>query len=383
MSAASHNVCLLYPEAIAKVREDLKKARTQWDFLSSVGGNGPIAEFEKRFASIGAGRYAIALSNCTSALFVALLASGIGPGDEVILPAYTWPQTLSPVILAGATPVFADIVPNSVMVDPESIAGLISDKTKAIIAVHLYGIPCEMDKLQKIAKEFNCVLISDAAQGFGSLFKDKPIGAFGDFVAFSFGRSKLFSIGEGGVLACRNRDFYERAIAGSQHPLRTHKEIDDLRRRDLIDGVSMNFRMHPIIASLALGQLEGLLRSRRCGDLRTKFKAIYRKIGSIGETRILPALRSDFAPSGVAFPLNTENSNEKERIARVLRELNLEIYEGGLTTPLHLRPTIQLQPSLLFQNFRANIGSHQSHKIGSCPNAEKRCALPQLFIKLH
>jgi len=383
MSAAYHNACLLYPEAIAKVRDHLEKAQTQWDFLSSVGGNGPVADFEKTYATIVGRRYVIALSNCTSALFVALLASGIGHGDEVILPSYTWPQTLTPVILVGATPVFADIAPNSVTIDPESVARLISHKTKAIIVVHLYGIPCEMDTLQKIARESNCLLISDAAQGFGALCNGKPIAAFGDFVAFSFGRSKLFSIGEGGALVCRNRDLYERAIASSQHPLRAHKEIDDRRRRVLIDGVAMNFRMHPIIASLALGQLEGLLRSGRCEDLRTNYRAIYRKISLIGEASVLPDLRSNCTPSGVAFPLITKDSDEVKRIAEVLRELNLEIYEGGLPIPLHLTATIQRHQFLpMVRSANIKIPEHKTHEPGSCRNAENRCRQPQVFVKL-
>lgn len=228
---------LLYPEAIQNLFADLNHAKHDWNYLSGISGNGPIAEFEKAFAKVVGGRHQIALSNCTSALFVALLSAGIKYGDEVILPSYTWPQTLTPVLLTGATPVFADIGRRSVTVDPDSVAKLITSKTKAIIAVHLFGIPCDVNKLAQIAREAKCTLIFDAAQGFGALVDGKPMGQFGDYVAFSFGRSKLFSIGEGGMLVCRNRELYERAVMISQHPIRMHRDIDHLTVRNSLDGV--------------------------------------------------------------------------------------------------------------------------------------------------
>src|SRR3990172_12232451 len=242
---------LLYPEAIKRVQIDLQRAMTDWDFLSGVSGDGPIREFEKWFAGVAGGKYAIAMPNATSSLFVALMASGIGKGDEVILPAYTWPQTLTPVLLTGATPAFADIDADTVTLSPESVEKLITKKTKAIIGVHLFGIPADVIALEKIARDNGCTLIYDAAQGFGACFKnslsfrerggpvlrevegvrvgfsnERPIGAHGDYVAYSFGRSKLFSIGEGGALVCKDRGLYERVIAFSQHPLRMHGDID-------------------------------------------------------------------------------------------------------------------------------------------------------------
>src|SRR3972149_8044098 len=328
MESLMNDKPLLYPEAIKRVQIDLQRAMTDWDFLSGVSGDGPIREFEKWFAGVAGGKYAIAMPNATSALFVSLMASGIGRGDEVILPAYTWPQTLTPVLLTGATPAFADIDADAVTLSPESVEKLITKKPKAIIGVHLFGIPADVIALEKIARDNGCTLIYDSAQGFGACFneiptspmrtkgnvtslslrergrvrvgisEERPIGTHGDYVAYSFGRSKLFSIGEGGALVCKNRVLYEKAIAFSQHPLRMHGDIDDPDMRTLIDGVSMNFRIHPLVASLALGQLRGFLDSGKPTRLKAKFKELYSTLDSMELRHLLPAIPEGARPSG-------------------------------------------------------------------------------------
>lgn len=375
---ADNNKMLLYPEAVKRVRKDLEIALTNWDYLSSVSGEGPVAEFEREFAKAAGGRYAIALTNATSALYVALMSLGIGRGDEVILPSYTWPQTLSPVILTGAIPVFADIGEDLVNISPESVEKLISKKTKAIIAVHLYGIPADVHALADIAKTARCSMIYDAAQGFGALVDGKPIGDYGDYVAFSFGRSKLFSVGEGGALLCRNRRLYERAVAFSQHPLRMHKDIDDNKLRQSIDGVSMNFRLHPLIASLAIGQLQGFYNS---GELEVLSK-ISKTLESSAIKGVLPKIPANAMPSGVYFPVLIESSKDEARVAEYAKSIGLEIYEGGVQQPLHLTPTIGRHKLLSHMGQKGiEIPAHKTHKKGSCPNTEERCRLPQLFLR--
>lgn len=375
---------LLYPDAIERLRRDLKRAATDWDYLSGISGEGPIAEFEAEFAKINESEYAIALTNATSALFVSLMASGIGRGDEVILPSYTWPQTLTPVILTGATPVFADIDKKTVTISPESVKNLISRKTRAIIAVHLYGIPADVLQLDKIARDNGCILIYDSAQGFGANFNDKPIGVYGDYVAYSLGRSKLFSVGEGGVLICRNRKLYEKAVAFSQHPLRMHRDIDDNEMRMSIDRVSMNFRMHPLIASLAVGQLEGLINSGKLKQLQTRFKEVYERIKSTEARHILPEIPAGASPSGICIPLIPKRKNELLKIRGVLENFNLDTFDGGIKTPLHLTKTIQ-RHRFIFHSKASNfvIPIHRTRRHKSCPNAEARCQEGrQVFIRM-
>jgi len=378
----TNNNLLLYPDAVQRIHKDLEIALTNWDYLSSVGGEGPIAEFESAFVKAVGGQYAIALTNATSALYVALMSLGIGRGDEIILPSYTWPQTLTPVIVTGATPVFADIEKDAVTVSPKSVAALISKKTRAIIGVHLFGFPADVYALEEIARRAKCHLIYDAAQGFGSFYDSKPVGSYGDFSAFSFGRSKLFSIGEGGALICRTRDLYERAIAFSQHPLRMHKDVDNHRMRESIDGVSMNFRMHPLIASLALGQLKGLNDSNECRRLRATFMAIYKKAHLAKIKNYFSKISAASSPSGVAFPIILKDKKDRSSLQSSIEDLGLEIYEGGTQKPLHLSSTIQ-QHKLLSQYGlnSAMISEHHTHIKGSCPKTEERCRLPQLFLR--
>lgn len=247
---------ILKRETIQSLNKAIIQAEKNWDFISGISGNGPIKEFEKEVLKITGGKYAIGLTNCTSALLTALLSIGIKQGDEVILPSLSWGQTLSPVLLAGATPVFADIQRKSVTIDVTSVEKLINRKTKAIIAVHLYGISADVFKLQKIAKKNNIPLIYDSAQLLYPLNSNLLLGCFGDFVAFSFGRNKIITAGEGGILVCNNRKYYEKSLLISQHPLRAHKQINNYNLRNSIDSVCLNFRMNPLAAVIGLSELK-------------------------------------------------------------------------------------------------------------------------------
>lgn len=374
---------LLCPEALERAREALDKACHDWRYLSAVGGDGPIAEFEETFGKAAGGKYAIACSNATSALFMALMASGVGRGDEVILPAYTWPQTLSPVLLTGATPVFADIDENSVTVSPGSIRGLMTRRTRAIIAVHLFGIPADIDAIEDLARERDCVTIYDAAQGFGAFYDGRPVGSFGDFAAFSLGRGKLLSAGEGGVLICKSRSGYERALAFSQHPLRMHRQIDDDGIRARLDGISMNFRMHPIVASLALGQFEGLLKSEELANLRKRFARLRNEMKDRGLDGYLPAVAQKGTASGTAVPLIVPRNSDTNQIKDLADIMGLTVYSGGIQGPLHLTETIREGMWLWQRGLRRkrSLPSHATHAKHCCPNTERRCSLPQMFFE--
>lgn len=382
MNHKNINSSMLYPTAIKRAMKHLYEANQDINLFSGVTGDGPIRLFESKFGSVVDGRYVVALSNCTSAIYVALLASGVGPGDEVILPDYTWPQTLTPVIYTGATPVFADIECRSFSIDPISVRTLISSKTKAIIGGHLYGIPANVVQLAELAQNSNCTLIIDAAQGFGAMINGKGIGAYGDYIAFSFGLGKLFSIGEGGVLVCKNDTHYEYAVGNSQHPLRMHRDIDNHQLRKCIDGVAMNFRMHPLIASLALGQMEGMEKSGRVDKMREHYLKIFSIFEKLNLLEYLPELPLGISPSGAAFPLMIDNVEDIQIIKKYFDRYKLDIYDGGIITPLHLTSTIT-DGKLLFnhKNIRRKIEYHDTHLEGSCPNAEKRSQSPQLFIK--
>jgi len=206
-----------------------------------------LNEFEKKFAEYVGVKYAIATSSCTGALHISLNALGIGPGDEVIVPEVTWVASANAVRFVGATPVFADIDKKTWNISPESIESLITKNTKAIIPVHLYGNPCDMDKIMKIAKQNNLYVVEDAAPSIGAEYKGKKTGSFGDFAAFSFQGAKLAVTGEGGMICTNDDELYKKAY-----------RIWDQGRIPgtfWIEELGVKYKMSNIQAALGLGQI--------------------------------------------------------------------------------------------------------------------------------
>uniref|UniRef100_UPI0040484C8A DegT/DnrJ/EryC1/StrS family aminotransferase n=1 Tax=Algoriphagus sp. TaxID=1872435 RepID=UPI0040484C8A len=206
-----------------------------------------LNEFEKKFAEYVGVKYAIATSSCTGALHISLNALGIGPGDEVIVPEVTWVASANAIRYVGATPIFADIDEKTWNISPESIRKLISKKTKAIIPVHLYGNPCDMDEIMEIARENSLFVVEDAAPSIGAEYKGKKTGSFGDFSAFSFQGAKLAVTGEGGMICTNSDELYKKAY-----------RIWDQGRIPgtfWIDELGVKYKMSNIQAALGLGQL--------------------------------------------------------------------------------------------------------------------------------
>jgi len=156
-------------------------------------------------------RKALLTTSCTHATELAALLAEIGPGDEVIMPSYTFVSTADAFVLRGATPVFVDIRPDTMNIDETLIEEAITEKTKAIVPVHYAGVACEMDRIMEIARKYNLIVIEDAAQGIMSTYKGKALGAIGDFGAYSFHETKNYSMGEGGALLIRDEKYIEEA----------------------------------------------------------------------------------------------------------------------------------------------------------------------------
>ena len=150
-------------------------------------------------------------TSCTHATELAALLADVGPGDEVIMPSYTFVSTANAFVLRGATPVFVDIRPDTMNIDENLIEAAVTDRTKAILPVHYAGVSCEMDKILEIARAHDLFVIEDAAQGIMSTYKGRPLGTIGDFGAFSFHETKNYSMGEGGALLIRDEKYVEEA----------------------------------------------------------------------------------------------------------------------------------------------------------------------------
>ena len=205
--------------------------------------------FEQKFAEYVGVKYALATSSCTGALQIALMALDIKSGDEIIVPDLTWVATANAVRYVGATPIFADIELDSWNVDANSIESLITDKTKAIIVVHLYGYPARMDRILEVANKYKLKIIEDAAPAVGAEWEGKRCGSFGDFSAFSFQGAKLMVTGEGGMLVTNDDSLYRKA-------LKIWDQGRDPSRAFWIDGEGIKFKMSNLQAAFGLAQLE-------------------------------------------------------------------------------------------------------------------------------
>ncbi|MGE5559495.1 MAG: DegT/DnrJ/EryC1/StrS family aminotransferase [Chloroflexota bacterium] len=232
----------------------------------SLSGEGAVAKLEAAMRTETGQPHALATSSGTAALESALYAAGIGAGDEVIASPFVPGYALAPIINAGATLVCADIDPLTLNISPQAAAGLVGERTKAILAVHLAGHPVDLEPLQALARERSLLLIEDCAQAQGALYRGRPAGSFGDMAVFSFQVWKNVPAGEGGLLACRQRGHYARALVYGQHPARLERDLSGSQRRYIDTGLGHNARIHPLAAAIAcawLPRCEGRLAVRR------------------------------------------------------------------------------------------------------------------------
>ncbi|MCG3179688.1 MAG: UDP-4-amino-4-deoxy-L-arabinose--oxoglutarate aminotransferase [Phycisphaerae bacterium] len=230
------------------------------------GGTPVVRQFEAEWRRLTGLKFALTTVNGTSALYSALFGLGVGPGDEVICPDYTWICTVSPAPLLGAAPVFAESDPRTMMIDPDDIARRITPRTKAIIVVHLWGWVCDMDRIVAVARKAGVPVIEDCSHSHGATYRGKPVGSIGDVGCWSLQGTKPVSAGEGGVLATDDVDVFERACLVGQVNRIKGVDLVTTRYRDLQPlGTGMKFRAHPLgigIASVQLAKLPELNRRR-------------------------------------------------------------------------------------------------------------------------
>ncbi len=229
---------------------------------SGILAQGPrVQAFEEAFAQLCGVKYAIATSSGTTALHVALLAHGIGPGDEVITSPFTFIASANSIVYVGARPVFVDIDPRTFHIDPEKIEAAITPRTKAIMPVHLYGLPCDMDQIMAIAEKYGLAIIEDACQAHGAEYKGRRVGSFGTGV-FSFYPTKNITSGEGGMITTNDPVIAERC-----RMIRNH----GMRKRYFHEELGFNFRMTDVHAAIGLAQLPKLEEYNRIRQANARF----------------------------------------------------------------------------------------------------------------
>lgn len=210
-----------------------------------------IIRFEEAFKQHLGVSYAIATSSCTGALHMGMAALGIGKGDEVILADTNWIATAAPIVHLGATPIFVDILPDSWCIDPDLAEAAITSRTKAIIAVHLYGNLCNMQQLLTIGEKYNIPVIEDAAEAIGSVYHGKRAGSMGEFGSFSFHGTKTLSTGEGGIFVTNNLELYEKVLT-----LSNHGRSKNQTKQFWPDIVGFKYKMSNIQAAIGCAQIE-------------------------------------------------------------------------------------------------------------------------------
>lgn len=210
-----------------------------------------IQRFEELFKQHLGVKYAIATSSCTGALHMGLAALGVGPGDEVILADTNWIASAAPITYLGATPVFVDILPDTWCLDPQRVRDAITPRTKAIIAVHLYGNLCEMNELMAIGKQYGIAVIEDAAEAIGSVYHGRRAGSIGRFGAFSFHGTKTVTTGEGGMFVTNDADLYEHVLT-----LSNHGRAKGQAKQFWPDMIGFKYKISNIQAAIGCAQVE-------------------------------------------------------------------------------------------------------------------------------
>jgi dTDP-4-amino-4,6-dideoxygalactose transaminase len=237
------------PEEIAAVTAVLESGR--------IVGGPEVAAFEEEFSAFVGGRTCIAVNSGTSALHLGLLASGIGPGDEVVVPSFTFAATANSVAMTGARPVFADIDPDTFCLDPASAEKAVTERTRAIMPVHLYGQTAEWDAFEEVADRHGLLLLEDAAQAHAASYAGRPAGSLGHVAAFSFYATKNMTTGEGGMVVCA-----DETVARRVRLLRNQ----GMERRYENEIAGLNNRMTDLAAAIGrvqLTRLEGWNDRRR------------------------------------------------------------------------------------------------------------------------
>jgi perosamine synthetase len=288
------------------------------------------ATLEREFARYVRSKHAVATSSCTSALHLTLIAAGIGPEDEVVVPDFTFPATANVVRLVGATPVLVDIEPHSYNIDPKMVRQAITPKTRAIIVVHLFGLSADIDPILELARERSITVIEDAACAIGTTYKGTRVGTLGKATCFSFHPRKIVTTGEGGIVTTDSQEIADRVSR-----LKNHGELKaDGHTRFVVPGY--NCRLSDLLAAIGVVQLKRiayLIKSR------VRISTIYNELLSDIDGITCPWSRENDVHTYQSYVVKIEDTfgiSRDETMSR-LRRLGIETQIG--TYALHLEPS--------------------------------------------
>jgi len=286
-----------------------------------------IDEFESKTASFLGRKHCVAVNSGTSALHAALLAHGVGSRDEVIVPSFTFIATANAALFVGAKPVFADIEEKYYGLSPSDVENRITEKTKAIIPVHVGGSSCLIDELKEIADRHNVALIEDAAESFGATFKNKKVGSFGDSAIFSFCATKVITTGEGGAVVTDSDEVVEKLRLAISHGREGKNYFSTSKYLDYV-SLGYNFRMSSMTAALGISQLKKI---GKLIEMRRK-NAEYMNKGLDGVDGVEPlAIPPEISSVYQMYTIKTNNKNTRDRLME-------HLVKNGITAKVYFYP---------------------------------------------
>lgn len=313
-------------------------------------------------------KHTLVTSSGTSSLHSMYVAAGLQTGDEVIMPAYTFFATATPLLFTGATPVFADSSYNG-NINPKSIEEKITNNTKAIVVTHMWGHPCDMDGILKLVKEHNLLLFEDGSHSFGAKYRNKLIGTFGDGAVISMQAQKIFTGIEGGFILTNNDELFYKAALFGQYNKKCKEVLPENHPlfKYHVTGMGLNFRMNPLGAAMAdqqLDDIEEILYNKRkiAKFMLSKFKNL--------KGFSVPVVNNHTEPAWYAFmlqykPRELDGLPINKIYDALIAEGCLELDIPKSTCPMNYHPLFQT-PGELFTNYKGKF----SYKLGDFPNAE-------------
>lgn len=371
-------------EEINAVNEVMKRGHLSM-FGASRGpeflGGKKIREFEEEFAEYHQVDYAVAVNSATAGLHISLAAAGIGPGDEVIVPPYSFTSTATSVLMHNAIPVFVDIDPKTYCLDPAKIESVITPSTKAIIPVHLLGHPAEMDSIMKIAEKHHLIVVEDCAQSPGARYQGKLSGTIGDLGVFSFQETKNMMTGEGGMVITHDEQLAERC-----RMLRNHGEavIEGKSRTYISNIVGWNYRMTEIEAAVGLEQLRKLDKFNEIRIKNSKFLSQnLSRIKGVNIPYEAPGILHVYHAYGMTYD-EKETGLSREVFVDALNAEGIP-FRTGYPHPLYQNPLFQEQIAYGDKGCPFTCKFYKGkarYERGICPVAEDLCYKRALWLDI-
>ncbi len=357
----------IWPPITEKTKDAV--LRQLCESISIYNKSGVIERLEGRFSEYFGRKYALLTNSGTNALYSMFVGADLKEGDEVICPSYTFYATVTPLFFTEAVPVLVDSRDDG-NIDPYEIERKITENTKAIVVTHMWGLPCDMDSINEIAKKYNLMIFEDGSHAHGATYRNEKVGTFGDASAFSLQAQKSITGGEGGVLLTNNEEIFYRALLLGHYNKRCKQEIptDHILYQFAVTGMGLKFRIHPIAAAIAEEQFDNLdyiLKGRR-----ETAKRMSEELGNLPGIEV-PDIADHVEPTWYAFLMQyrPEEIGGLE-IGRfydaLLAEGCNELDRPGSTCPLNYHPLFQ-NPGIIFPRYEGKL----RYSRGDFPIAER------------